>query len=309
MHYLCWFFAVIVWASEQPQNLLSDEGKLDLVNSRTERARHLPEMALNASAANSADHSRALISGLQRFSLQLLKSLHNFEPKDQSTGLLFSPFSVWGTMVVALAGARGASEHELLSALGLKGVPRQSVLLAYQGLRFWYELKYKGAAAGQNAGGKWQKIRPATLRNGLGDDSSIGLISNGTANGLFATANRLFFNSNLRLSRTVRENFNEEIQSLDFVNAAENSRLKINNWVAQQTHGKIKDLLAPGCINSFTNIVITNAIYFQSKWLTQFEVEKTKEGVFQVNPTEESNVKYMHNTGTNKFNLLLNCTK
>ena len=319
--------------TESEQNSLSDQLKLQLINGRHDgparvRSQRLPTDAFhspsfnpsmdtvpNSSSNNNADHSRTLVAGLQRFSVNLLRSLHNFETREQSAGLLFSPFSVWGTMVVTLAGARGHSEQELLQALGLKGVPRANILLAYQGLRFWYELKYRsGGGLGSTSNqtqARWQRVRSQLLRPGLGGLSAANAkqlvealtANNGSmsGNGLFATANRLFFNSNLRLSRTVRENFGDELHSLDFVNQPEISRLKINSWIEQQTHSKIKDLLAPGCINSFTNIVITNAIYFQQKWLNLFEKEKTIDGPFQVNPTEEMTVKYMRNTANYMF--------
>lgn len=95
-------------------------------------------------------------------------------------------------------------------------------------------------------------------------------------------ANRVFFNSNLKLNSFVKENFGQETKSMDFVHEVEKSRQAINHWIEQKTNNKIKDLIAPGSINSFTNILIANAIYFQAKWLTQFDPTKTVKGKFQV---------------------------
>ena len=58
------------------------------------------------------EHWRLLISGMQKFSLNLIKSLHNFEPRDTSTGIILSPFSIWSTLIVTYMGAKGETERE-----------------------------------------------------------------------------------------------------------------------------------------------------------------------------------------------------
>ena len=37
---------------------------------------------------------------------------------------------------------------------------------------------------------------------------------------------------------------------MDFMGAPDESRLRINDWVAEETEGKVKDLLAPGVIGA-----------------------------------------------------------
>ena len=57
---------------------------------------------------------------------------------------------------------------------------------------------------------------------------------------------------------------------MDFKGATEASRLTINQWIAQKTSNKIKDLLQPGVLDSLTKMVLTNAIYFKGDWQTPF---------------------------------------
>ena len=57
---------------------------------------------------------------------------------------------------------------------------------------------------------------------------------------------------------------------MDFVGAPDESRVRINDWVAEETEGKVKDLLAAGVIDRSTRLVLTNAIYFNASWLWQF---------------------------------------
>jgi serpin B len=68
--------------------------------------------------------------------------------------------------------------------------------------------------------------------------------------------------------------------NLDFSNAPEQARKTINDWVANQTAGRITDLFPPGSINSMTLLALTNAIYFKGDWVTKFDSKKTKAADF-----------------------------
>jgi len=46
----------------------------------------------------------------------------------------------------------------------------------------------------------------------------------------------------------VKKNYDGKLSELDFVGNADGSRRTINDWVAAQTHDRIKDLIAPGVI-------------------------------------------------------------
>jgi serpin B len=60
------------------------------------------------------------------------------------------------------------------------------------------------------------------------------------------------------------------------------SRITINNWVSDQTEGKIKDLIPQGVIDALTRLVLTNAIYFNAAWLNPFDKELTSNGTFHL---------------------------
>ena len=53
------------------------------------------------------------------------------------------------------------------------------------------------------------------------------------------------------------------------------SRSAINNWLAQQTNGKIDDLVSPSMITRDTRLVLTSAIYFKASWASEFKVQST----------------------------------
>jgi len=76
------------------------------------------------------------------------------------------------------------------------------------------------------------------------------------------------------------ENYGTGLRVLDFVNAPEESRITINDWVSEQTEGRIEDLIPEGSIDALTRLVLTNAIYFNAAWQFPFNKEATADGPF-----------------------------
>ena len=60
------------------------------------------------------------------------------------------------------------------------------------------------------------------------------------------------------------------VNLLDFARQPDSSRIIINEWVSEQTHDRINDLLPKGAITVDTRLVLTNAIYFLADWLIKF---------------------------------------
>src|SRR5262249_58410309 len=50
----------------------------------------------------------------------------------------------------------------------------------------------------------------------------------------------------------------------------EQARQRINAWAEKETREKIKNLIPEGIITQLTRMVLTNAIYFKSAWLSPF---------------------------------------
>ncbi|XP_026549370.1 LOW QUALITY PROTEIN: serpin B3-like, partial [Notechis scutatus] len=94
--------------------------------------------------------------------------------------------------------------------------------------------------------------------------------------------------------------YHAELERVDFVNAVEEVRKKINSWVESQTNGKIKDLLPVGLLGKSTALVLVNAIYFKGKWRTQFDSKDTHEADFWTSKEHSKKVQMMAQEG--KFN-------
>ena len=78
------------------------------------------------------------------------------------------------------------------------------------------------------------------------------------------------------------ENYGAGMRPLDFAGAPEESRARINDWIAEETEDKVKNLLPPGTIDPSTRLVLTNAIYFNASWHWRFNKRQTKVGPFHL---------------------------
>ncbi|NXT07593.1 ILEUA inhibitor, partial [Prunella fulvescens] len=80
-----------------------------------------------------------------------------------------------------------------------------------------------------------------------------------------------------------QKSYHAGLEQMDFQNAWEDARKKINVWVEERTEGKIQNLLAEGILDSLTRLVLVNAIYFKGNWEEQFNKQSTTEQPFQIN--------------------------
>jgi serpin B len=95
---------------------------------------------------------------------------------------------------------------------------------------------------------------------------------------------------------TLAENYGAGLRVLDFANAPEASRVTINDWVSEETEGKIENLIPQGTIDPLTRLVLTNAIYFNAAWANPFQEEATQDGAFTLLDGSQSTVPMMHQT-------------
>ncbi|WP_281175304.1 serpin family protein [Methanogenium cariaci] len=101
-----------------------------------------------------------------------------------------------------------------------------------------------------------------------------------TANALWAEKTNPFLPP--EYIETAQQYYAAEVRNMDFISAPEEFRQTINRWVEDQTEDRIKDLIPKGgAIDSLTELVITNAIYFKGTWVLQFDENKTHPADFR----------------------------
>uniref|UniRef100_A0A8C0KTP8 Serpin B7 n=1 Tax=Canis lupus dingo TaxID=286419 RepID=A0A8C0KTP8_CANLU len=93
------------------------------------------------------------------------------------------------------------------------------------------------------------------------------------------------------------------VESVDFNNAAEESRKKINSWVESQTNEKIKDMFPKDSLNH-TILVLVNAVYFKGQWDTKFDTKNTVEKEFWLDKDTSKPVQMMRQSNVFNFTSL-----
>ncbi len=71
-----------------------------------------------------------------------------------------------------------------------------------------------------------------------------------------------------------------EVRSLDFKGNLPRARTAVNRWVEQQTAGAIPVLVGPNDLAVDTRLVLASTVYFQARWLMEFEPAETEDGPF-----------------------------
>ena len=98
----------------------------------------------------------------------------------------------------------------------------------------------------------------------------------------FTSANRVWLRNGLTLKRdyedTLLLRYNSTAKELDIAGDTENSRKVINDWVSDKTNGKIKDLLQR--LDPATQMILTNAVYFNGEWASKFNKDNTAKEKF-----------------------------
>jgi serpin B len=110
-------------------------------------------------------------------------------------------------------------------------------------------------------------------------------------------ANRLWADKNLQLLapfvKITRDNYCAEIGQLDFADDPEKARQAINAWVSKQTAGRLGDMLTGSVVNQRSQLVLTNAIYFQAAWQQPFPLSGTHPQPFHLSAEETIEVPFM----------------
>ncbi len=209
----------------------------------------------------SASDLATLVEGNRTFVFDLYQQL-----KSEEGNLFYSPYSISLALAMTYAGARGETEAQMADALDFL-LSQDELHPAFNALSL--ELDSRG----QGAEGK----------DGEGFRLNI-------VNAIWGQKDYEFLADFLDL---LAVNYGAGLRVLDFMGAPEESRLTINDWVADQTEGRIEDLIPEGAISPLTRLVLTNAIYFNAKWLRTFEANMTHDGSFYLLDGSELTVPMM----------------
>ncbi|MBM3155129.1 MAG: serpin family protein [Chloroflexi bacterium] len=212
---------------------------------------------------NQADQA-ALVDGNNAFALDTYQVIRKAEGN-----LFFSPYSISLALAMTYAGARGTTAQQMANTLHFT-LPQEQLHPAFNSLDT--ELSQRG----QGAKGKDEKGFRLNIVNAIWGQKGYKFLP--------------------EFLDTLAQNYGAGLRTLDFKQASEASRITINDWVSQQTEGRIKDLIPKGAIDPLTRLVLTNAIYFNAAWQFPFKKESTKDGAFHLLDGREVTVPMMRQT-------------
>ena len=205
-----------------------------------------------------------LVAGNSAFAFDLYQAI-----SEKEGNLFYSPYSISLALAMTYAGARGDTEQQMADTLHF--------ILSQDRLHPAFNaLDLELASRGEGAEGKDEKGFRLNIVNETWGQEDYKFMD--------------------QFLDVLAENYGAGMRLLDFINAPEESRITINDWVSDQTEGKIEDLIPSGVIDAMTRLVLTNAIYFNAAWLHPFNEEVTDDGTFLLLDGGEVTVPLMRQT-------------
>jgi serpin B len=187
--------------------------------------------------------SGSVVEGNTGFAFDLYARLSS-----QPGNLFFSPYSISTCLGMAYAGARGDTESQMAGVLHFK----------------------KGDAQIHSSFGQLQRDLHGAERAGI--ELKI-------ANGLWAQKGELFLPAFFTI---VEDDYQARVGQADFASRPDLVAGEVNRWVAQQTEGKIQQILPPDSVDSKTRLILADAIYFKGMWAKEFPESDTSTQWFYV---------------------------
>ena len=191
-----------------------------------------------------------LAEGNSAFAFDLYRTL-----AEEDGNLFYSPYSIFLALAMTYAGARGETERQMTEAVHFT-LPQDRLHSVFN------TLDTDLASRGQQE---------------AGEDGEVFTLN--IANAVWGQHDYEFLEPFLDVLAT---HYGAGVRPVDFAGSPEESRVTINDWVAERTEDKIKDLIPEGAIQSVTRMVLSNAIYFNARWLYTFFDNFTKPRPFHL---------------------------
>ncbi len=192
----------------------------------------------------SSEELAALIKSNNGFALDLYQEI-----RDEDGNLFYSPYSISLALSMTYAGARAETEQQMAETLHFT-LSQERLHPTFNAL----DLALTGY------GHENEENFTLNITNALWGQNGI--------------------NFKKEFLDVLAVNYGAGMRLLDFQTNPEAARIKINDWVSEQTENKIKDLIPEGAIDMWTVLVLTNAIYFKAAWMYAFPEWGTQDGTF-----------------------------
>ena len=189
--------------------------------------------------------------------------LHRQLASGSDQNLCISPYSIDSALAMTFAGADGETRSEMARVLHFpNGGDVPASFLALQN------------SLEQMSAKTTELVKESKKFGGPSEPITLNI-----ANRLFAQKSYHFREVYLAL---VKQNFGGAFEPLDFVADPAAATQRINKWVADQTHDRIRDLIPGGALDKTTRLVLANALYLKAPWASEFSQNATQREPFFV---------------------------
>ncbi len=202
-----------------------------------------------------------LADGNSAFAFDLYRTL-----AEEEGNLFYSPYSISVALAMTYAGARGETERQFVDTLHFP-LPQDRLHPAINALDT--QLVPRGGVS-------------------TGEDESEFRLN--VVNAVWGQHDYKFLDPFLDVLAT---HYGAGVRPADFVGSPEESRIRINDWVAEQTEDRIQDLIPEDAITPAVRMVLTNAIYFNARWAYWFDERFTNMSPFRLLDGSEVEVPMM----------------
>lgn len=166
---------------------------------------------------------------------------------ENDQNLVISPISLFMSLLICYAGAKGQSKSQLGRLLDISKLPEHQAF-SYNHNFLQYAQQFSGH------------------------------------NSKLSLANKVYAQKSFKIEpiflHTVNSMFAGSFEQLDFGDSQKSAQV-INDWVKSHTNNKIEEAIDQKNLNSATRLVLVNAIYFKANWALLFDEDTTfKEDFF-----------------------------
>lgn len=196
-------------------------------------------------------------NGINLMAFKLFENLNH-----QDENLFFSPYSIASSFALIYPGSKGETKDEIQRFFQFNTDTEENSKLFYN--------------LNQQIAKKADRLGEVSIANALWVQSGFKI------NSPFLEQTNNYFNSELYLQ--------------DFIRSPQESCDSINKWVSDKTNHKIENIINASDISETTRLILTNSIYFNRKWMNEFDKNATQSAVFYNADKIESTVRMMHMT-------------
>uniref|UniRef100_A0A182JDN7 Serpin domain-containing protein n=1 Tax=Anopheles atroparvus TaxID=41427 RepID=A0A182JDN7_ANOAO len=196
---------------------------------------------------------------------------------------IFSPISIAGALSLLLLGAGGRTQQELLQVMGFNKSQLSLQEIHYAFGRLFQDLVTSEPSREPLI--SWRASDKCNQYEEEEDDyddyalETTNMTANTSPSHLISVVNGMFLQKGLKPADSflvdTQRYYQSNVENLDFERDPNAAAASINEWCANATHGKIKEMVTGQTVSN-SRMIIASALYFKAHWETMFSPYGTR---------------------------------